>query len=54
MATAIDGAMCQWHMFSTDWNEVQTNTADGKIGGEIDTEISLLIHWYSIPSEIVV
>ena len=44
MATAIDGAMCQWHMSSTDRNEVQTNAADGKIGGTIDIEVSLLIH----------
>ncbi len=28
MATSIDGAMCQRHMFSTDRNGVQTNTAD--------------------------
>ena len=44
VATAIDGAMCQWHMFSTDRNEVQTNVADGKIGGTIDMEVSLSIH----------
>ncbi len=45
MATAINGAMCQWHMFSTDRNEVQTNAADGKISGTIDTEVNLSIHY---------
>ena len=32
MATPIDGAMCQWHMFSADRNGVQTNAADGNLG----------------------
>ncbi len=41
MAAAIDGAMCQRHMFSTDRNEVQINAADGKIDGMIVIEVSL-------------
>lgn len=28
MATSIGSAICQWHMFSADRNEVQTNAAD--------------------------
>ena len=37
--------MCQWHMFSTDRNEVEINAADGKIGGTIVIEASLSLHY---------
>ncbi len=45
VALSTDGAMCQWHMSSTDRNGVQTNAVLEQKAGAYYSIINATVHW---------